>query len=210
MSSSKASTRRFIAIFALVGLIGCAPGLAEAKMGDLLRGGAGSRGSRTFSAPPPTNTARVQPRRYSARSLRRRAWGSRTQPGMQRPGFGRGLMGASREGFWAPGCSSFDWTRLFGGIGGFFSIIGFLFQIALLAVLARFAFMWWQNRNLAPAAPALARVRPCPLHRGPALARRRAAKAESPAFTIVPGGFSAFERLLGETQDAYGRETPPR
>ena len=49
--------RRFITVFALVGLIACVPGLAEAKMGDLIGGGAGSRGSRTFSAPPPTNTA---------------------------------------------------------------------------------------------------------------------------------------------------------
>ena len=49
--------RRFITVFALVGLIAFVPGLAEAKMGDLFRGGAGSRGSRTFSAPPPTNTA---------------------------------------------------------------------------------------------------------------------------------------------------------
>ena len=45
----------------------------------------------------------------------------------------------------------------FGGIGGFFSIIGFLLQIALLAVLARFAYNWWQTRNLAPAG---ARPRP--------------------------------------------------
>ena len=177
-------------------------------MGGLMGGGAGSRGSRTFSAPPPTNTAPS-----SAAPIQRTitptpgAQQPGFNPGVQRPGFGRGLMGGLAGGLLGAGLFGLlTGNGFFGGIGGFFSIIGFLLQIALLAVLARFAFNWWQSPQRCPgrrrAAPDHVR-----LHRRRRLWRgRRTATAETPAFTIVRGGFSGFERLLAETQDAYGRE----
>jgi predicted lipid-binding transport protein (Tim44 family) len=210
MSSSKASTRRFIAIFALVGLIAFVPGLAEAKMGDLFKGGAGSRGSRTFSAPPPTNTA-PSPAAPIQRTITPTPSVGQPglNPGVQRPGFGRGLMGGLAGGLLGAGLFGLlTGHGFFGGIEGFFSVIGFLFQIALLAVLARLAFMWWQNRNAAPAA-AGARPRPTmAAFTGGAGFGAGAApqKPKTQPLQLSPADFPAFERLLGETQDAYGRE----
>ena len=52
MRSPIARMGRFFSIFALLGAVALAPSLAEAKMGF-----GGSRGSRTFTAPPVTKTA---------------------------------------------------------------------------------------------------------------------------------------------------------
>ncbi len=198
--------RRFIAIFALVGVIACVPGLAEAKMGDLFRGGAGSRGSRTFSAPPPTNTAPG-----SAAPIQRTitpAPGAQQpgfNPGLQRPGFGRGLMGGLAGGLLGAGLFGLlTGQGFFGGIDGFFSIVGFLFQITLLAMLARFAFNWWQTRNLAPAG---AGPRPTmSAFTGGFGAGATPQRQKPQPLQLSAADFPAFERLLGETQDAYGRE----
>jgi predicted lipid-binding transport protein (Tim44 family) len=201
--------RRFFAIFALVGLIACAPGLAEAKMGDLFRGGAGSRGSRTFSAPPPTNTA-PSPAAPIQRTITPTPGAQ--QPGFnpgaqQRPGFGRGLMGGIAGGLLGAGLFGLlTGHGFFGGIGGFFSIIGFLFQIALLAVLARFAFNWWQSRNAAPAG-AGSRPTMAAFTGGAGFGAGAAPQRPKPQpLQLSAADFPAFERLLGETQDAYGRE----
>jgi predicted lipid-binding transport protein (Tim44 family) len=202
--------RRFIAVFALVGLIACAPGLAEAKMGDLFRGGAGSRGSRTFSAPPPTNTA-PSPAAPIQRSITPTPGAQQPgfNPGLQqRPGFGRGLMGGLAGGLLGAGLFGLlTGHGFFGGIGGFFSIIGFLFQIALLAVLARFAFNWWQSRNLAPAAGARPRPTMAAFTGGAGFgASAPPQRPKVQPLQLSAADFPAFERLLAETQDAYGRE----
>ena len=208
MSSSKAPIRRFITVFALVGVIACVPGLAEAKMGGLMGGGAGSRGSRTFSAPPPTNTAPGL-----AAPIQRTitptpgAGQPGFNPALQRPGFGRGLMGGLAGGLLGAGLFGLlTGNGFFGGIGGFFSIIGFLFQIALLAMLARFAFNWWQTRN---AAPAGAGPRPtmAAFTGGAGFGASAAPQRPKPQpLQLSAADFPAFERLLGETQDAYSRE----
>lgn len=200
--------RRFITVLALVGLIACVPGLAEAKMGDLFRGGAGSRGSRTFSAPPPTNTAPG----LAAPIQRTITPTPGTQqpgfnPGLQRPGFGRGFMGGLAGGLLGAGLFGLlIGNGFFGGIGGFFSIIGFLLQIALLAVLARFVFNWWQTRNLAPAG-AGPRPTMAAFTGGAGFRAGTAPQRPKPQpLQLSAADFPAFERLLGETQDAYGRE----
>jgi predicted lipid-binding transport protein (Tim44 family) len=202
--------RRFITVFALVGLIACVPGLAEAKMGDLFRGGAGSRGSRTFSAPPPTNTA-PSPAAPIQRTITPTP--GPQQPGLnpgaqQRPGFGRGLMGGLAGGLLGAGLFGLlTGHGFFGGIGGFFSIIGFLFQIALLAVLARFAFNWWQSRNLLPAGGARPRPTMAAFTGGAGFGAGAASqRPNSQPLQLSAADFPAFERLLAETQDAYGRE----
>jgi predicted lipid-binding transport protein (Tim44 family) len=208
MSSSKAFRRRFFAIFALVGLMAFAPGLAEAKMGGLMGGGAGSRGSRTFSAPPPTNTA-PGPAAPIQRTITPTPGAGQPgfNPGLQRPGFGRGLMGGLAGGLLGAGLFGLlTGNGFFGGIGGFFSIIGFLFQIALLAMLARFAFNWWQTRN---AAPAGAGPRPtmAAFTGGAGFGAGAAPQRPKPQpLQLSAADFPAFERLLNETQDAYSRE----
>jgi predicted lipid-binding transport protein (Tim44 family) len=114
-------------------------------------------------------------------------------------GLAGGLLGAGLFGL-------LTGNGFFGGIGGFFSIIGFLLQIALLAVLARFAYNWWQTRNLAPAG---ARPRPtmAAFAGGAGFGAGAAPQRPKPEpLQLSAADFPAFERLLAETQDAYGRE----
>jgi predicted lipid-binding transport protein (Tim44 family) len=81
-----------------------------------------------------------------------------------------------------------------------------LFQIALLAMLARFAYNWWQNRNLAPAG-AGSRPTMAAFTGGAGLGAGTAPQRPKPQpLQLSAADFPAFERLLGETQDAYGRE----
>ncbi|MGA8172358.1 MAG: TIM44-like domain-containing protein [Methylocystis sp.] len=206
MSSSKTPMRQLLAVFALVGVIAFVPGLAEARMGDLFKGGAGSRGSRTFSAPPPTATAPS-----TAAPIQRTitptpgAAQPGFNPGMQRPGFGRGLMGGFAGGLLGAGLLGLlTGHGFFGGIEGLFSVIGFLFQIALLAVLARLAFNWWQTRNLAPAGAG--RHRSTSAFSGGAGFGAAPQRPKAQPLQLSAADFPAFERLLGATQEAYSRE----
>ena len=115
-------------------------------------------------------------------------------------GLAGGLLGAGLFGM-------LTGHGFFGGIGGLMSIIGFLFQIAVLALMARFAFMWWRNRN-APAAaggrsgPTMAAFTGGGGFGGGAAPQR----PRSQPLTLSAADFPAFERLLGATQDAYSRE----
>src|SRR6202035_1835207 len=113
---------------------------------------AGTRGMRTFSAPPATPTA------PTAAPIQR----SITQPGSAapigqtaiRPGlFGGGLFGGLAAGFLGAGLFGLLFGHgLFGGMAGFASIIGLLLQVILVVIVARLIFAWWQRRNIpAPA-----------------------------------------------------------
>jgi predicted lipid-binding transport protein (Tim44 family) len=187
-------------------------------------GSFGSRGSRTFSAPPATNTA---PR--AARPMER----SMTQPGQAqtraatagqtsaaRPGlFGGGLLGGLAAGFIGAGLFGLLFGHGFlGGMAGFASIIGLLLQVALIVIVARLAWAWWQRRNgMATAGgPSLRQgldggSRP---GLGAGLGSGFAglgggASAPAPAgedIEIAGEDFDAFERLLSEIQAAYGKE----
>jgi predicted lipid-binding transport protein (Tim44 family) len=114
----------------------------------------GSRGMRTFSAPPSTPTA------PSAAPIQR----SMTQPSgaaplgsaSSGPGFfgGRGLSGGIAAGFLGAGLFGLLFGQgFFGGMAGFASIFGLLLQIMLIVIVARLIFSWWQRRkmSLAPA-----------------------------------------------------------
>src|ERR1700686_5070580 len=100
---------------------------AHARAGGGFSGG--SRGVRTFSAPPATTTA---PK--AAAPIER----SMTQPGgpsgvgqaASRPGlFGGGMLGGLAAGFIGAGLFGMLFGHgLFGGMGGFASIIGLLLQ----------------------------------------------------------------------------------
>jgi predicted lipid-binding transport protein (Tim44 family) len=120
-------------------------------------GSFGSRGSRTFSAPPSTNTAprggstfdrtMTQPSRPGAVA------NSPARPGQQAGGlFNRpGLMGGLLAGFLGAGLLGMLFGNgLLGGLGGIASMIGLLLQIGLVVIVATLAWKWWQRRN-APA-----------------------------------------------------------
>jgi predicted lipid-binding transport protein (Tim44 family) len=199
----------------LAALLAFAPSLAEAAMGGSMRGGGfGSRGSRTYSPPPATNTAPSQAAPIQ-RSVTPPA-SAQQQPGIgaQRPGFapgggfGRSFMGGLAGGLIGAGLFGLlTGHGFFGGIDGFGSILGFLFQIALLAFLARLAFQWWQGRQTAAAGLGprsganLFGFDPRAGFGGGAPQRARAEPLQ-----LSAADFPAFERLLGATQDAYSRE----
>ena len=189
------------------------------------RSSMGSRGTKTFSAPPPTATAP-----NTAAPINR----SMTQPGspgmtqtaarppVQQPGgllgglTGRGLLGGLALGFLGAGL----FGMLFGGgflsgLAGFASILGFIAQIALIAGVAFLAYRWWQRRSQPqPAYAGMPRQMSDtqqPLQRSAlggfgGLGGATAAAPVVEQLEIKPEDFDTFERLLGEVQTAYGRE----
>ncbi len=188
---------------------------AEARGG---RGfGIGSRGTRTFQAPPPTRTAPGVTRPVE-RSVTQPAAPQRanTAPApargaVNRPGlFGGGVLGGLAAGFLGAGLLGLLFGHgLFGGLTGFASVLGFLLQIGLLAFVGVLLFRMWQGRRQ----PALAGgppLRDTDLNRdapGPLPMSAGAASTTGLDFVdITPADFDAFERLLGEIQAAYSAE----
>lgn len=204
--------------------------LIAGSLADARPGAGGSRGSRTFSAPPVTNTA---PR--TAAPIER----SMTQPG--RPGataaqgagaaagggfFNRpGLIGGLAAGFLGAGLFGLlAGQGLFGNMAGFASIIGLLLQVALVVIVARLAWAWWQRRQqgLAFAGPmqrnqqndsqggssggSLSGLGLGGGLGGGAGSGATAAAAPVDDVTIGKDDYDAFEDALGQIQTAYGRE----
>jgi len=197
----------------LAALLAFAPSLAEAAMGNSMRGGFGSRGSRTYSPPPATSTAPSQAapiqRSVTPSAPAQQNFGATPRPGFAPSGgFGRSFMGGLAGGLLGAGLFGLlTGHGFFGGFGGFGSILGFLIQIALLAFLARLAFQWWQGRQAASAGLGprpganLFGFDPRAGFGGGAPQPPRSAPLQ-----LSAADYPAFERLLGETQEAYSRE----
>src|SRR6516164_2751475 len=114
---------------------------AQARVGGGFSGG--SRGARTFSAPPTTPTA------PSAAPIQR----SITQSGTVAPNgqtvIRPGLFGGLAAGFLGAGLFGLLFGHgFFGGMAGLASIIGLLLQVVLVVIVARLIFAWWQRRNM--------------------------------------------------------------
>ena len=185
---------------------------ADARAGRGFSGG--SRGMRTFSAPPATQTAP-----NTAAPIQR----SITQPGRTataaqtagRPGlFGGGLLGGLAAGFLGAGLFGLLFGHgLFGGMAGFASILGLLIQVVLIVIVARLAFAWWQRRNQPAAAYAPAGQASAADPRGASTQNFTGfgglfggnAPAGEPR-TIAKEDYDAFEQLLGDIQAAYSAE----
>jgi predicted lipid-binding transport protein (Tim44 family) len=169
----------------------------------------GSRGMRTFSAPPSTTTA------PTAAPIQR----SMTQPSgaaplgsaSPSPGLfgGRGLFGGIAAGFLGAGLFGLLFGQgFFGGMAGFGSIFGLLLQIVLIVIVARLIFAWWQRRNMT-VAPSYAAARPASGHSFSGLGQTlngTGTPLTAEPVTITKLDYEAFEGLLGETQAAYSRE----
>ena len=198
--------RFVVALVAIAAAVVLVAADANARAGGGFSGG--SRGTRTFSAPPTTNTAP-----NSAAPVQR----SMTQPGSAssigqaggaRPGlFGGGLLGGLAAGFIGAGLFGLLFGHgMFGGMGGFASIIGLLLQVVLVVIVARLAFAWWQRRT----APAYAAAPAAPAATGHAFGGLGAMfGGNQPAgapLTIAKVDFDAFEKLLGDVQAAYTAE----
>ncbi|MEO6380533.1 MAG: Tim44-like domain-containing protein, partial [Nitrobacter sp.] len=176
---------------------------ADARVG----GGSsyGSRGSRTFSAPPTTSTAPNAARpldRTMTQPSRPGAGAPATGGFFNRPGMG--MLGGLAAGFLGAGLLGMLFGGgMFGGLGGLSSIIGLVLQIGLIVLIARFAMSWWQRRNK----PAYAGPTPGP----DVQANSRSgfgfgSASNAPPLEIAPSDYEAFERLLGEIQTAWSNE----
>lgn len=166
-------------------------------------GNAGSRGSRTFSAPPPTATApkAAQPIQKSITQPGQATQGAATaaaatqaaRPSLMRNLLLGGLIGAGL-------------ATLFGA-GALANVLGFLLQAALIAGLVYLAVMFFRRRS---GAPAMATASAAPGGNAQqANSYRQAASAmggaATPALDITGDDYNAFERLLGDIQQAYSR-----
>jgi predicted lipid-binding transport protein (Tim44 family) len=206
--------RPLFALFALAAVFTMVIADADARP----RVSMGSRGSKTFSAPPSTATA------PNAAAPINRTMTQPGSPGMAAPGarppvaqpggFGRGLMGGLLGGLLGAGLFGMLFGGGFlGGIGGLASIFGLLLQVGLVAIVGVLLFRWWQRRSQPQSAYA-------GMPHGADTSQRSAlgglgfggfggggaAAPATEALQITPDDFNTFERLLGEIQTAYGRE----
>src|SRR6266702_2138189 len=125
---------------------------ADARVGGGF--GSGSRGSRTFAAPPATSTAPGTAQPFN-RTFTQPGSSTVGSPGgglFNRPGglFGRGggLLGGLAAGFLGAGLFGMLFGGgLFSGLGGFSSILGLILQIGLIIFVVRMAMSWWQRRQ---------------------------------------------------------------
>src|SRR5215813_2857690 len=121
---------------------------ADARVGGGFN--SGSRGSRTFAAPPSTPTApgTAQPFNRTFSQPGAPSTGSRIGGGFfNRPG--TGLLGGLAAGFLGAGLFGMLFGGgLFSGLGGFSSILGLLLQIGLIVLVIRLAMSWWHRRQM--------------------------------------------------------------
>jgi predicted lipid-binding transport protein (Tim44 family) len=178
---------------------------ADARLGGGMS--SGSRGMRTFSAPPSTSTAPGTAQPFNR---------TMTQPGS--PGLGapataggglfnspgRSMLGGLAAGFLGAGLFGMLFGGgMFGGLGGFSSIFGLILQIGLIVIVVRMAMSWWQRRHetayagagIGPGAQASFRT-----------ATGFGLGGGGAPLEILPADYEAFERLLSDTQAAWSNE----
>jgi predicted lipid-binding transport protein (Tim44 family) len=178
---------------------------ADARVGGGIS--SGSRGARTFSAPPSTSTAPNTAQPFN-RTI--------TQPGspglgapagggfFNRPGMG--MLGGLAAGFLGAGLLGMLFGGgMFGGLGGLSSIFGLILQIGLIIIVVRLAMSWWQRRHATASAFAGGPAGP-----GASPSFRAASGfglgSGSAPLEILPTDYEAFERLLNEIQAAWTNE----
>jgi predicted lipid-binding transport protein (Tim44 family) len=184
---------------------------ADARVGG--GSSSGSRGGRTFSAPPSTSTApgAAQPFNRTITQPGSPGLGAPAPAGggfFNRPG--RGLLGGLAAGFLGAGLLGMLFGGgMFGGLGGLSSIFGLILQIGLIVIVVRLAMSWWQRRHANPAyagatAAGLGAQRNLRTGTGFGLG------SGSAPLEIGPADYEAFERLLGDVQAAWSNEDVAR
>jgi predicted lipid-binding transport protein (Tim44 family) len=199
-------------------------GLSLASEADARRGGSfGSRGARTYSAPPPTKTAPTQ-----TAPVQR----SMTSPQPGQPGAANAARPSAANPMNAPRRGGFLGNPLVRGLmlGGLIGLLlghgfgaglagalGGILQIALVALVAMLVFRFFANRRRNATATA------APMQAGNA-SFRSPFEVEQPAtpasagygagaahyagedFAVQSSDREVFERMLREIQEAFGRE----
>ncbi|MGY0573011.1 Tim44 domain-containing protein [Bradyrhizobium sp. RDM12] len=181
---------------------------ADARVGGGFS--SGSRGSRTFSAPPSTTTAPGSTSQFN-RTYSQPGAGMNTAAPARGGLFGRGggFLGGLAAGFLGAGLLGMLFGGgLFGGLGGLSSILGLIIQIVLVVFVVRLAMSWWQRRNAPQAAYAGADTGPGSQtsHRSGLGGGGFGFGANNAPLEIKPDDYEAFERLLGDIQAAWSNE----
>jgi predicted lipid-binding transport protein (Tim44 family) len=222
---------RGLGFFALLSALFVTFTLVSTDFADARRGGSfGSRGSRTFQAPPPTRTAPAQTapveRSMTPAPGARQQTGAQQAASPQRPGlFGGGLGGSLMRGILIGGLFGMLLGYGFGGMAG---ALGFLMQLLVIGGLAWLAMAFFRSRQT----PAMAGGAPAPSG-GTGFGREPLARDAAPAprkaggFTVPSiGGAAApvenepdieyirldqadldtFQQRLSEVQEAFSRE----
>lgn len=218
--------RALFAVLAVAVTLGWVAGDADARVGG--GSSSGSRGSRTFSAPPMTRTAptTTQPMQRSVTQPGQPGSVGTARPATGSSWFNRpGLLGGLAAGFLGAGLFGLLFGHgLFGGLGGLASMFGLIVQVGLIALLAMLVWRWFQRRQ----EPAMAA--------GPSLrdlgggiggnmgsnmsgmsygaggtglngSRGNGASTQpSDSVGITGADYDAFEKLLSDTQTAYSNE----
>lgn len=182
--------------------------LAAARVGS--GGSFGSRGTRTFTPPPTTNTA---PK--TAAPIDKSITNPATSPtaagqsGVGAPAsrFG-GLRGLLLGGLIAAGLAGIF------GVGALASMLGFVLQMLLIAGVVWLALAYFRSRRTGqPVFASGGRDEvPVPQADTPSRANGSApsAAATAPALKISQQDLDAFERMLGDIQTAYSHEDTQR
>jgi predicted lipid-binding transport protein (Tim44 family) len=192
---------------------------ADARVGGGFS--SGSRGSRTFSAPPSTSTAPGTAQPFNRTFTQPGSPSGGAQSGglfnrgggfFNRPG--GGLLGGLAAGFLGAGLFGMLFGGgMFSGLGGLSSIFGLILQIVLIVFLVRLAMSWWHRRQMSQQ-PAYAGAGTGP-DTDPGAGQSQASAfggrgfgfgSGSAPLEIQPADYEAFERLLGEIQIAWSNE----
>ncbi|MBR0673636.1 TIM44-like domain-containing protein [Roseomonas soli] len=183
-----------------------APMLAEARPGG--GGSSGSRGSRTYSVPAPTQTAPSGAQRFDRTGTQPATTASR--PGMA-PGATpqRGFFGSFGGALLAGGLiGALLGYGLFGGGAGFGAILGMLLQIALIGVVVMLVMRLIRRRQQPAAAsgpqPYAFQAQPEAKQFGGVGGMKAAAPADAPV-AVTPADYKAFEQTLVEMNAAWSR-----
>src|SRR3954465_1366635 len=211
--------RSIAVVLSLAVPLAAAVSSADARVGG--GSSSGSRGGRTFSAPPSTSTApgTAQPFNRTFTQPGSPGMGAPAAAGAAKGGFfnrpGMGMLGGLAAGFLGAGLLGMLFGGgMFSGLGGLSSIFGLILQIGLIIIVVKLAMNWWQRRNATASAYA------APSGTGPTagptpgvgpLASFRSGSgfglgSGSAPLEIGPSDYEAFERLLGEIQAAWSNE----
>jgi len=202
--------RGLVKALAIVLLLAMPTVLAVSSADARVGGGfsSGSRGARTFSQPPSTNTAPsvAQPFNRTLTQPSSPGLGSSVGGGLfSRPG--GGLLGGLAAGFLGAGLFGMLFGGgLFSGIGGFSSILGLIIQIALIVFVVRMAMSWWHRRQMSEPAYAGAGGGPGNTSASNFGGMGFGLGSSSAPLQIQPSDYEAFERLLVDMQAAYSNE----
>lgn len=199
-------TRSALVAVAVVGLV--IGGIADADARGGKGGSVGSRGSKTFQAPPSTTTAPGQ-----AQGIQK----SMTQPGAVA---GAATAGAATAAASQAAKGSMMRNLLLGGLigaglasvfgaGALANVLGFLLQGLLIAGVVMLGIMLFRRLMGGAATPAAATASASTARANPAQQPlQRAAVGGlggAPALQLADADFDTFQRLLTEVQAAYGR-----